>query len=112
MLWESVVLDKMKGLGGLFGQKIDHPLANPRELKQTLDALPKDNAFKALDEIDGWLESLPSVSEFPVDRLYDAVRQLEEAAYPSLRRLAREYLHTPRLNKPDEKRLWAINHGF
>ncbi len=112
MLWESVVLDKMKGLGGLFGQKIDHPLANPRELKQTLDALPKDNAFKALDEIAGWLESLPSVSEFPVDRLYDAVRQLEEAAYPSLRRLAREYLHTPRLNKPDEKRLWAINHGF
>ena len=45
------MLDKMKGLGGLFGQKIDHPLANPRELKQTLDALPKDNAFKALDEM-------------------------------------------------------------
>lgn len=64
----------MKGLGGLFGQKIDHPLAvNPRELKQTLDALPKDNAFKALIEIAGWRWSLcPPVSELPVDRLYDA----------------------------------------
>ena len=106
------MLDKMKGIGSLFGQKIDHPLANPRDLKHTLDALPKDNAFKALDEVCSWLESLSTVSEFPADRLYEAVRQLEDAASSSLRRLAREYLHTPRLKKPDEKRLWTINHGF
>ena len=106
------MLEKMKGLGDLFGQKVDHPLANPKELKLAIDALPKDNAFKALDEIAGWLESLQMVSEFPWARLYEAARQLEDASVFSLRRLAREYLLTPRLNKPDERRLWAINHGF
>ena len=106
------MLNKMGNLGGLFDRKNGHPLANPRELQQIVSELPRDNAFKSLDEIGGWLESLAVAEGFPVDRLFVAASQLEDAAVPHLRRLSREYLHTIRLSKAEERRLWAINAGF
>ncbi|MDP3540670.1 MAG: hypothetical protein Q8S26_18380 [Azonexus sp.] len=106
------MLNKMGSLGGLFGQsKVDHPLADPRELKKIISELPKDNAFKSIDEIAGWLESLLA-SDVPADKFYEAARQLDEAAQLHLRRLAKDYLHAARLTKSDEKRLWSINYGF
>lgn len=109
---ESDLLNKMGKLGGLFEKRNGHPLADARELQQIVSELPKDNAFKALDEIGGWLESLLAAGDFPVERLFDAGRQLEDAAIPHLRRLSREYLHTIRLSRAEEKRLWVINGGF
>lgn len=106
------MLNKMGSLGGLFDRKNGHPLANARELQQIISELPRDNAFRSLDEIGGWLESLLAAPEFPAERLYEAATQLEDAAVQHLRRLAREYLHTVRLSKAEEKRLWAINAGF
>ena len=103
----------MPGLSGLFGPKAaGHPLADPVQRQHILDDLPVDNAYKALDEISGWLESLQAAGDFPRDRIYEAARQLELAAQPHLKRLAHEYLHTARLTRNDEKRLWTINHGF
>ncbi|WP_226441275.1 hypothetical protein [Quatrionicoccus australiensis] len=107
-----MVLDKMPGLGRLLSQKAEHPLADARELRRVIGELPGDNAFKALDEIAGWLESLLAADEFPLDRVFDAASQLEDAALPHLKRLSREYLHTLRLTRNDEKRLWSINYGF
>jgi hypothetical protein len=109
---EENVLKKVANLGGLFAQKSEHPLADPRELRKVLAELPKDNAFKTLDEIAGWLESLAGVAEFPADRLYEVLQQFEEAAAPHLKRLSQEYFHTARLSKSEEKRLWSINYGF
>ncbi len=107
------MFDKVAKLGGLFAQGANgHPLADPRELKRIVAELPKDNAFKALDEIAGWLESLLASDGIPVDRVYEAAQQLDEAAQPLLKRLSREYLHTPRLPRNEEKRLWSINCGF
>lgn len=107
------MLNSIAGLGGLFGNKDEgHPLATVRQLKAVIDAVPRDNAFKALDEVLGWIESLRGADEFPAERLFETVRQLDDVAQPHLRRLAREYLHTARLTRSDEKRLWAINHGF
>ncbi|MDD2741085.1 MAG: hypothetical protein PHV02_02360 [Rhodocyclaceae bacterium] len=107
------MLNSIAGLGGLFGNKGEgHPLATARQLKAVIDAVPRDNAFKALDEVLGWIESLRGADEFPAERLFETVRQLDDVAQPHLRRLAREYLHTARLTRSDEKRLWAINHGF
>lgn len=100
------------GVSGFFGQKVDHPLADARELKGVLAGLPIDNAFKSLDEIAGWFESLQAAVDFPEDLLFDVVRQLDEAGQPHVRRLSRDYLHTPRLSKNEEKRLWSIVHGF
>lgn len=106
------MLNKMGNIGGLFEKKNGHPLADARELQHIVSELPKDNAFKAMDEIGGWLESLLVADGFPLDRRFDAIRQLEDAAVPHLRRMSREYLHTVRLSKAEEKRLWAINGGF
>ncbi|MGE5386820.1 MAG: hypothetical protein ACM3SV_13145, partial [Betaproteobacteria bacterium] len=96
----------------LFGPKVDHPLADPKDLRRVLSELPLDNAFKALDEVTGWLESLRAAPQFPEDLLFDVVRQLEEAAQPHVRRLSRDYLHAPRLSKTEEKRMWSMVHGF
>lgn len=106
------MLNKMANLGGLFEKKIGHPLADSRELQRIIGELPKDNAFKALDEIAGWLESLLAADDFPVERLFETGRQLEDAAGAHLRRLARDYLQTLRLSKAEEKRLWLINGGL
>ncbi|MGE5470141.1 MAG: hypothetical protein ACM3X0_05025 [Bacteroidota bacterium] len=106
------MLSKMPGLGRLLGQKVDHPLADARELRRVLAELPSDNAFKAIDEIAGWLESMLATEDFPLDRVHDIACQLDEAAQPHLKRLSRDYLHALRLTRADEKRLWLINYGY
>ena len=107
------MLENIGKLGGLFGQnKSAHPLANAKELQRILGDIPMDNAFKALDEIVGWLESVATVEDIPEDALFEVVRQLDEAAQWHELRLGREYLHSRRLSKTDEKRLWSIVHGF
>jgi len=99
-------------VSNLFGQKIDHPLADAKDLKRILASLPIDNAFKALDEVAGWFESLQVAQDFPEDLLFDVARQLDETAQVHVRRLSRDYLHAPRLSKSEEKRLWSIVNGF
>lgn len=102
----------LKRMGSLFGQKVEHPLAEPRELKKIIAELPRDNVFKALDEIVGWLESLLATDDIPADRFHEAARQLDEAAQAHVRRLTKEYLYAIRLSRADEKRLWSISYGF
>ncbi|MBN8556925.1 MAG: hypothetical protein J0L74_04525, partial [Burkholderiales bacterium] len=41
----------------LFDRQQGHPLAEARELQQIISELPRDNAFKAMDEIGGWLHA-------------------------------------------------------
>ena len=107
------MFNKVTGLSGFFAQKkIDHPLADPRELRKVLGELPNDNAYKSLDGIATWFESLAGVADFPGDRLFDVIQQLEAAAQPHLKRLARDYFQTARLSRTEERRLWSINHGF
>lgn len=103
---------KVASLGGILAQKNDHPLANPRELRKVIAELPKDNAFKALDEITGWLESLAGLDSFPADRLYEVLLAFDETAQPHLKRLSREYFQAARLSRSEEKRLWSINYGY
>ena len=106
------MLTKLGNLGAVFASKNLHPLQNDREFKRIINELPKDNAFRALDEIAGWLESLQLADDCPADRVYDVARQLEDVAQPYLKRLAHNYLNTPRLPRAEEKRLWSINFGF
>lgn len=96
----------------LFSQKPDHPLADAREVRHIIAQLPLDNTYKAVDEIVGWLESLQYAEGFRLDRYFDTVCALDEAAQPHLRRLARDYLHTARLSKSEEKRLWTVSVAF
>jgi hypothetical protein len=96
----------------LFSSRPEHPLGDGKELKRVLATLPVDNAFKALDEIYGWLESLQNADDFRVDHFFDVVRQLDEAAQPHLRRVSRDYLLSPRLSKSDERRMWTMCYNY
>lgn len=96
----------------LFSARPDHPLADAKELKRIIGEIPLDNAFKAVDEISGWLESLANADGFRADLLFDVARQLDDAAQPHLRKLARDYLHSPRLSRPEEKKLWSAVFGY
>ncbi len=112
MSCEDNVLSQVTGLGGVFGKKSLHPLADAQELRRIIADLPKDNAFKAIDEVVGWFESAQTADGLGADRLYEAAWQLEDAVQGHLRRLCRDYLHTARLSRTEEKRLWSISHGF
>ena len=105
------MLNTVAGLGGLFSQKVEHPLLDPRELRRVLSDLPKDNSFKSLDEIAGWLESLLATQDASPDRIFLVVTQLDDLARPHLKRMTREYLNTARQSRSEEKRLWSINSG-
>lgn len=91
----------------LFSSRPDHPLGDVKELKRVLAELPPE-AFKAVDEVYGWFESLRLADDFRVDQLFEVVSRLDEAVQPHLRRLTRDYLQTPRLSKNDERRLWTM----
>ncbi|WP_153116141.1 hypothetical protein [Rhodocyclus tenuis] len=95
-----------------FASRSAHPLDDPAELRRVIAALPPDNPFKAVDEVFGWLESLQQADDVRVDRRFEAVRALDDAAQPHLRRLARDYLQSSRLSKNDERRLWSANHAY
>ena len=106
------MLEKLRGLSPFGAKKTDHPLADARELRRVIDGLRADNAFKVLDDITGWLESLRDVPAFPADRFYEAVCRLDDAAQPHLKRLARDYLHSPHQSIAEEKRLWTTCHDY
>ena len=108
-----LVLHKITSLSNFFAPPVAHPLLDAHEFKRILAELPQGNAFKALDEIAAWLESLQAaVGDVPLDRLYEVVQRLEEVAQPHLRSLQKDYLNSPRLKRADEKRLWTISFGF
>lgn len=96
----------------LFSSRPDHPLADAKELKRIIAELPLDNAFKAVDDISGWIESLSNADGFGVDLIFDVLRQLDDAAQPHLKTLSRNYLNSPRLSRSEEKRLWAVSFGY
>jgi hypothetical protein len=96
----------------LFSSRPEHPLGDAKELKRVIAELPLDNVFKAVDEVYGWLESLLTADGFRVDHLFDVVRQLDEAAQQHVRRLTRDYLHSPRMSKSEERRLWTICYNY
>lgn len=100
------------GLGGLFGQKIDHPLADPKDLRRVIAELPTDNAFKTLDEIIDWFSYLAENHHLPAERYFEALVQFETVAQPHILRFSREYLQNSRLSRAEERRLWAQLQSF
>lgn len=101
-------------LGGLFGNKSDHPLADLKSAQQVLDLIPKADALKVLVEITSWLEELRDhTDEFKLDHQVAILSLLDEAAQPHVRKLQRDFFTLQPLNKFQENRLWsALNEFF
>lgn len=97
---------------GIFSAKSEHPLAEPKEAKRVLAQLGTRDAAAAVDEITGWLESLAGDERLKLGDRVALLFQLDEAAQPHARKLARDYLASPRLGRGQEYRLWQGNHDF
>lgn len=95
----------------LFGGKADHPMANPKEARRILDALPAQEA-KALEELANWHESVSTAAGFkPADRL-QLTGSLDDAAQPRLRKLTQSYFAATRPSRHQESLLWTQIHGY
>lgn len=97
---------------GMFAAKSEHPLVDAKEAKRVLESLASHEASVALDEIAGWLESLARDEKLKLTDHVVLVFQLDEAAQVHARKLARDYLTSPRLGRAQEFRLWQVNHDF
>ncbi len=97
----------------LFGRgKPDHPLADLKEARRLLDALPANDAFRSLDELSHWHESVCRFEGFALEHRAQLVLLIDEAAQIHLRKLAREYVSSPRLSRFQENRLWTASHEY
>jgi len=94
------------------GSKPDHPLANPKEAKRVLDALPDSDAVKALDEVMHWVESVAAAEGFKPEARIQLLFTLDDAAQPRVRKLAKDYFATGRPSRFQENRLWTALHGY
>jgi hypothetical protein len=95
----------------LFGRKPDHPLADPKEARRLLEALPADDA-KAVEEVMHWIESVVAAEGFRPEARIQLLLMLDDTAQPRLRKLAREYFAASRPSRFQENRLWTAQHGY
>ncbi len=93
------------------GGKPDHPMADAKEARKLLDAIPAGDPYKAVEDLNHWLESVRAAEGFTPEKRAQLVQMIDEAAQVHLRKLQREYLSSPRLSKFQENRLWAAIHG-
>ena len=94
------------------GSKPDHPLADPKEVKRLLDALPANDPVKALDELTHWVESVAALEGFKPEARIQLLITLDDAAQPLVRKLAKDYFTTGRPSRFQENRLWGALHGY
>ena len=94
------------------GAKPDHPLADPKEAKRVLDALPANDPVKALEELMHWMESVAAAEGFKPENRIQLLLMLDDAAQPRVRKLAKDYFAAVRPSRFQENRLWTALHGY
>lgn len=94
------------------GSKPDHPLADPKEAKRLLEALPANDAAKALDELMHWVESVAAAEGFKPEARIQLLITLDDAAQPFARKLGKDYFAAGRPSRFQENRLWNALHGY
>jgi len=97
----------------LFGAgKADHPLADAKEARRLLDALPAQDPYKALEELAHWMESTAGAEGYrPLERI-QTLYMVDDAAQPRLRKLALDYAAASRPSRFTENRIWSAVHGY
>jgi len=94
------------------GSKPDHPLADPKEAKRALEALPANDPVKAVDELMHWMESVAAVEGFKPDARIQLLITLDDAAQSFVRKLGKDYFAAGRPSRFQENRLWSALHGY
>ena len=99
-------------LNWIVGNKVDHPLADVKEARALIAALPTSDSVKTLEEVTHWLESLAHTEGFKLDRLFEIIDLLDTAAKSPHRKLLQDYLGMRRQQKAQENRLWSCGFKF
>jgi hypothetical protein len=80
--------------------------------KALLSELPKDDAFKALDEVTSWLISITGTPEFRLELRISLTMLLDETGQPFHAESLKNYLASPRLQDFQGMRLWQGIRNF
>ncbi len=88
--------------------KPDHPMADLKEAKRILGEVPVNDAFKAIEELTSWLESVGAAEGFKPEHRAQLLLLLDESAQVHARKLSRDYLGAIRPSKFQENRLWLV----
>lgn len=91
---------------GLFDKKSSHPMADPKAALALLEDLPKNDPFKALQEITAWVESLNSDDAIRLDNRFAVMRLLDDTARSHEIKVVRDYFSSDMQSAMHEKRLW------
>ena len=102
----------MFSLHGIFDGKPDHPMFDVEEAKKLLAGLPKNDPFKALDEITSWLTSVKDTSGFRPEVRAEIIMLLDETGQPLHVEVLRQYLGAPHLQDFQGLHQWQGVHGF
>lgn len=94
------------------GRRPDHPMADIKEARKILGDVPTNDAFRAVEELSHWLDSVRTAEGFEPQYRAELVQLIDESAQNPLRKLSRDYLSTPRLSKFQEGRLWGAIYEF
>lgn len=94
------------------GSKPDHPMGDPKEAKKILEALPADDAAKALEELEHWLDSVTTAEGFKLEQRVALLLMVDEAGQIRVRKLVRDYLAAVRPSRFQENRLWHRIHEY
>jgi len=86
----------------------DHPMADVKEARAILDAIPAGDPFKVLEDLSHWLESVRTWPGFKPEHRAQIVQMVDDAAQLHLRKLQREYVSSQRPSKFLENRLWSV----
>jgi hypothetical protein len=93
------------------GGRPDHPLADPKEMRRILDALPAQD-LKALEELAHWHESVGAAEGFKLEQRFQLLTALDDVAQPRLRKVSRDYLAAARPSRFQETQMWARIHDY
>jgi hypothetical protein len=96
----------------IFEGKPDHPLFDVKEAGRWLAKLPKGNAFKALEEITSWMDSVKDAPRFRPERRAAIIMLLDEAGQPLYAELLHLYLGASHWQDFSGKNLWQGLHEF
>ena len=99
-------------LNWIGGNKVDHPMADPKKAREIVDDLPGRPPIKALEEATEWLESIHTTEAFKVERRYELLDLIDTACRMHPRKLLQEYLGMQRAQKFQENRLYTTMYGF
>ena len=97
---------------GLFSGKSEHPLVNAKSARDLFDRLRGEDPLSAIDEIDGWLESIKDDGQIKSQRRLEILYQLEEIGIAAAHKLKLKYLAMVSDQRGQDFRLWQASQKY